>query len=310
VIPQTTPYAALSQQQLGYLFCVAAGPNTVSGDDVMTSERQSTPVTVATRNDEVTSSASVDSIIILGTATQETETTVSDQSSGLSSRSVGMSETTTNGSTKTTLFEAATTGQEMTETESSTTETDATNINESTTNIEASKPASSTPIRYDMIDTSQTTFGADTTTTQQLSTPEQTSSELGLTTISQSPSPSSPPPDIHCCCRCCFPSTLSCTVCEGDTLTDAAECAKKETKTIKPLDRNTPKFEPPSAMEGSMHPERLAYREDFLKSEQLTETLAALPESQKIELGFKSDDLIVDCMYDGSPCSIEELVYM
>ena len=76
------------------------------------------------------------------------------------------------------------------------------------------------------------------------------------------------------------------------------------------MDRNTPKFEPPTAPEGSEYPERLAYREDFVKSEQLTEKLAALPDSQKTDLGFTYGDLIVDCLYDGSPCSVERLVLM
>ena len=74
------------------------------------------------------------------------------------------------------------------------------------------------------------------------------------------------------------------------------------------MDRNTPKFEPPAALKGSQHPERLALRDDFLEMEQLTENLASLSESQKLDLGFKSSDLIVDCLYDGTPCSIEELV--
>ena len=272
----------------------------------MTSERQITYVTVATANDEVTSLASVDDAtsstvssqqltqtnMLLGTATLQTDEAMSNQSPSFPSQSAGMSETTTSGSTTTTtFFEAATT------THHEVTETDAANIQESSTNLKTSQQMSSIE---------QTTSGADATTAQQMSTSEQTSSEL--TTVSQATLTSSPPPDVHCCCRCCFPSTLSCKVCEGDTLTDAAECAKQEPKTIKPLDRNTPNFEPPFALEGSKHPERLAYREDFIKLEQLTETLAALPESQKIELGFKSGDLIMDCMYDGSPCSVEELV--
>ena len=74
------------------------------------------------------------------------------------------------------------------------------------------------------------------------------------------------------------------------------------------MDRSKPKFEAPAALQGSKHPERLAYNEEFLKSEKLTETLAALSESQKIGLGFTSNDLIVDCLYDGSPCYVERLV--
>jgi len=93
-------------------------------------------------------------------------------------------------------------------------------------------------------------------------------------------------------------------------LTDASKCANEKPKTSKPVDRNTPNFEPPAALKGSQHPERLALRDDFLEMEQLTENLASLPESQKIDLGFKSSDLIVDCLYNGKPCSVEELVEM
>ena len=75
-----------------------------------------------------------------------------------------------------------------------------------------------------------------------------------------------------------------------------------------PVDRETPKFEAPAAMEGSQFPERLALREDFLQKEQLTETLAELPASQKVDLGFKENDLLVDCRYNGIQCSIK-LVY-
>ena len=119
---------------------------------------------------------------------------------------------------------------------------------------------------------------------------------------------SSSPPDVHCCCRCCFPSTYACKVCDGDTLTDASKCANEKPKTVKPADRNAPKFEPPTALKGSHHPERLALREDFLELEQMTENLASLSESQRMVLGFKSSDLIVDCMYGGQPCSVERLV--
>ena len=154
-----------------------------------------------------------------------------------------------------------------------------------------------------------TTNAPDATTTRQkTTTSEQRSS--GLTTVEQTTVTSSSSPDVHCCCRCCFPSTNACKVCDGDTLTDASKCANEKTKTVKPLDRNTPKFERPTALKGSQHPERLALREDFLKTEQLTENLASLSESQKIDLGFKSSDLIVDCLYNGKPCSVEELVEM
>ena len=147
-----------------------------------------------------------------------------------------------------------------------------------------------------------TTSGAETTTTQQMSTSEQSSSEL--TTVSQSSSTSSSPPDIHCCCRCCFPSTPTCKFCDRDTLTDASECANQPPPTPAPVDRNTPKFEAPPALKGSAYPERLAYREDFIKKAKLTETLAALPTNTKVDLGFKTTDLLMDCRFDKKPCSI------
>ena len=58
-------------------------------------------------------------------------------------------------------------------------------------------------------------------------------------------------------------------------------------------------------MEGSAFPERLALREDFVKKEKLTETLAALPTSTKVALGFKTAELLMDCQYDQKQCSIE-----
>jgi len=161
-----------------------------------------------------------------------------------------------------------------------------------------------------------TRYEADTTTkehtqsTTNLMSSQRTSISEQLTTaVTQSTVTSPSPPDVHCCCRCCFPSTPTCTFCDGDSLTDASECANKEPAIIKPVDRSKPKFEAPTALQGSKHPERLAYNEKFLKSEKLTETLAALPESQKIELGFRSGDLIVDCSYDGSPCYVKRLVF-
>jgi len=72
------------------------------------------------------------------------------------------------------------------------------------------------------------------------------------------------------------------------------------------VDRDSPKFQAPAALEGSQHPERLALREEFVKAEQLTETLAALPVSDKVDLGFSTTDLLIGCRYDGSPCSIVE----
>ena len=151
--------------------------------------------------------------------------------------------------------------------------------------------------------TAATTTGADTTTTQETTTFEQTSPEL--TTVAASTVRSSPPPDVRCCCRCCFQSTPTCTFCDRDTLTEASECANEPPPVPTPVDRETPKFEAPPPLKGSAFPERLALRKDFIKKEQLTETLAALPTSEKVALGFQTTDLLVDCQFDKSPCSIE-----
>ena len=149
----------------------------------------------------------------------------------------------------------------------------------------------------------KTTDAATTTdsiTTSELITDAQTSVIHSLT--------NSLTDDVYCCCRCCFPSTNTCKLCEGDTLTDASKCANEKPKITKPVNRNAPKWEVPSARKGSQYPERMEFREDFIKLEELTENLASLSESQRIDLGFKSSDLIVDCLYDGKPCSIEQLV--
>jgi len=163
------------------------------------------------------------------------------------------------------------------------------------------------PTAEDTTTKEQTQSTTNPMTSQQTSTSDQTTSQL-TTAVSQSTVTSPSSPDVHCCCRCCFPSTPTCTFCDGDSLTDASECANKEPAIIKPVDRSKPKFEAPTALQGSKHPERLAYNEEFLKSEKLTETLAALSESQKIKLGFTSNDLIVDCSYDGSPCYVTRSV--
>jgi len=251
--------------------CIAAELTTASSDNVLTSEAESTSVTMAA-NDAVTSSSVYDGVSTEGSTQQMTHETSSslpqnaEQSNNASSTQHTEHGTTTDlEATQPTASEADTTAKEQTQ---------------STTNVMSSP---------------------------QTSTSEQASSQL-ITTVSQSTMTSPSPPDVHCCCRCCFPSTPTCTFCDGDSLTDASDCANKEPATIKPVDRSKPKFEAPPALQGSKYPERLAYNEEFLKSEKLTETLAALPESEKIELGFTPNDLIVDCSYDGSPCYVQRLV--
>jgi len=245
-----------------------------TNDNEMTSETvRTTPVTVAT-SDVVTSSTAVLSAAV----STSNQLITSDVSSS--------------------LIQSVTTGDEAT-TSDLTTTTDETTTTTTTTKTTTKPDATTAEII--------TTNAPDATSTRQkTTTSEQRSS--GLTTVEQTTVTSSSPPDVHCCCRCCFPSTNACKVCDGDTLTDAFKCANEKLKTIKPVDRNTPKFEPPAALKGSQHPERLALRDDFVKMEQLTENLASLSESQRIELGFTSSDLIVDCLYNGMPCSVEQLV--
>ena len=190
---------------------------------------------------------------------------------------------------------STTTGDEATTTKTTTTRVETTTT---TTATVATTPA----------EIITTTAAEATSTRQKTTTSEQRSS--ALTTVAQTTVSRSPPANVQCCCRCCFPSTNACKVCEGDTLTDASKCANEKRKTVKSVDRNTPKFEAPTPLTGSQHPERLALREDFLKVEELTENLASLSESERIDLGFKSTDLILDCLYEGKPCSVEQLVEM
>jgi len=150
----------------------------------------------------------------------------------------------------------------------------------------------------------QTLSTENVTSSQQTLTSDQTTSQL-TTTVPQSTMTSPPPPDVHCCCRCCFPSTPTCIFCDGDSLTDASECANHPPTVPAPVDRETPKFEAPAPLKGSAFPERLALREDFIKKEQLTEVLAALPTSEKVDLGFKTTDMFIDCQYGKTKCSIK-----
>jgi len=164
--------------------------------------------------------------------------------------------------------------------------------------VELTNTISAAPTTTTLINVSATS-GTDTTTTQEAPTPELT------TTVSQSTVTSPSPPDVHCCCRCCFPSTPTCTFCDRDSLTDASECANQPPKVPTPVDRETPKFKAPAPLKGSAFPERLALRKDFIKKEQLTEILAALPTSEKVDLGFKTTDMFIDCQYGKTKCSIK-----
>ena len=128
-----------------------------------------------------------------------------------------------------------------------------------------------------------------------------TSEELSATETATTQSPELP---VHCCCRCCYDVTSSCTVCGDQSLADAAQCAAQQPPTPTPFTRPTePNFDPPAQLEGSQFVERLAFAEEFLAKEQLTEMLASISLSEKIALGFSAAEFILDCNYDGTPCS-------
>ena len=254
--------------------CIAAEMTTDSANNSVTSAAEDTSVTAATR--DTVNSTSVDDRV----STEESNQQVTQEVSSSLPQNVTLAAQLSNNASNAQQTENGTTTDSGTMRPTSEADTTSKEQTQSTTNLMSS---------------------------QQTPASEQTTSQL-TTTVSQSTVTSPSPPDVHCCCRCCFPSTPTCTFCDGDSLTDASDCANKEPKIIKPVDRSKPNFEPPAALQGSKHPGRLAYNEEFLKSEKMTETLAALPESEKIELGFRSGDLIVDCLYDGSPCYVERLV--
>jgi len=101
------------------------------------------------------------------------------------------------------------------------------------------------------------------------------------------------------------PLTSSCTVCGDESLADAAQCAAQRPPSPTPFTRPTePNFEPPAQLDGSKYPDRLALTPEFAAKEQLTETLAALPVTEKAAFGFSAADFILECAYDGVPCNM------
>jgi len=161
-----------------------------------------------------------------------------------------------------------------------------------------------------------TTTSIATTTAAELTanpttTAEPTTTREALTTTTEITTSQSAEPAVHCCCRCCYdvtssPLTSSCTVCDDESLADAARCAAQLPPSPTPFTRPTePNFEAPPKLEGSMFEERLAFTEEFLAKEQLTEMLASISLTEKTALGFTATDFILDCNYDGSPCSFE-----
>ena len=145
-----------------------------------------------------------------------------------------------------------------------------------------------------------------TTTMEPTTTPEELTTTLETTTTQSLELP------VHCCCRCCYGDvtssslTSSCTVCDDESLADAAQCASQRPPSPTPITRSTePNFEAPQKLEGSVFEERLAFTEEFLAKEQLTELLASISVSEKTALGFSASEFMLDCNYDGIPCSSE-----
>lgn len=193
----------------------------------------------------------------------------------------------------------ATTTPEATTTVEATTTTIATTTQSPTTTVESSlSEATSTAFT--------TTTSAETTTT---------SAQLSELTTTTTESTSTQPPDQHyCCCRCCYQvtssPTSSCTVCGDESLAGAQLCAAQPPPTRAPFVRPTePNFEPPAQLVGSKFAERLAFTEEFLAKEKMTETLASASLAEKIAVGFTVRDFIVDCSYDGTPCVMDTYVY-
>ena len=156
----------------------------------------------------------------------------------------------------------------------------------------------------------ETTTGMATTkrtTSEAMTTMEPTMTPEVLTMTLEIASTQSAQLPVRCCCRCCYDDvTSSCTVCDDESLADAAQCAAQRPPSPTPITRSTePNFEAPQKLQGSRFEERLAFTEEFLAKEQLTELLASISVSEKTALGFSASEFILDCNYDGIPCHSE-----
>lgn len=159
--------------------------------------------------------------------------------------------------------------------------------------------------------TKTTTQGTTTSgiVTSSTTTMEETTTSVAPTTTEE-PATTAKEQPIHCCCRCCYDLTSSlvtslCIVCGRQSLVDAAQCAAQPPPTPTPtaITRSTePNFEPPAQLKGSRFTERLAFTQEFLAKQQLTEDLASLPLSNKVALGISASEFILDCTYDGTSC--------
>jgi len=151
-----------------------------------------------------------------------------------------------------------------------------------------------------------TTTSKETTSTTETTTNPTTTTTEETTTTSQEPTTTTSELAVHCCCRCCYDVTSSCTVCGNDSLSEAVQCATHRPPSPTPFTRPTqPNFEPPAQLQGSKFDERLAYNEEFLAKEQLTEMLASLSPTTKASIGFTAYEFILDCSYDGISCGPE-----
>ena len=112
-----------------------------------------------------------------------------------------------------------------------------------------------------------------------------------------------------CCCTCCMGSEINCGTCTGPNATDAAHCAATKAPMSPPPNTTPP---PPSStttadpmpVPGSQFPERILPREDFQQEEKLTEILANMDHEEKQDLGYTSNELILECQYSGYTCDI------
>jgi len=196
--------------------------------------------------------------------------------------------TTTTQGTRTTLPQTTTT-TETTTNLTTTVEATTTYVDATTTAFDATtEPETTATTTTTSVDS--TTAEETTTTSQELATTTSESGELA----------------VHCCCRCCYDVTSSCTVCGDESLSEAVQCATHRPPSPTPFTRPTqPNFEPPAQLQGSKFDERLAYNEEFLAKEQLTEIMASMPLSDKVALGVSATEFILDCSYDGIPCSFD-----
>jgi hypothetical protein len=70
----------------------------------------------------------------------------------------------------------------------------------------------------------------------------------------------------------------------------------------------SPQFQAATPLAASKFSDRRTLTEMAKQQQQLTESLAVLPEAVKVSMGFRSNELIVGCTYDGSPCNIERSI--